>query len=221
MMAERHYVVGISGASGAIYGCRLVEALLADPARHVHLTVTAAGARVMRDEMDPIAGRGGKARKSGADLGLAGDYLRLAPGQEKRLHAHACADIGAAPASGTFRAEAMIVAPCSMNTLAAISHGIEQNLLTRAAAVTLKEGRPLVLVPREAPLGIIELRNMTAAAEAGAIIIPASPGFYHRPESIEDLVGFVVQKVLDRLGIEMSGAFRWSGKAPGKNPKPK
>ncbi|MBI3736395.1 UbiX family flavin prenyltransferase, partial [Candidatus Sumerlaeota bacterium] len=105
--------------------------------------------------------------------------------------------------------EAMVIVPCSMNTLAAVAHGIANNLVTRSAAVTLKEGRPLILVPRETPLTLIDLRNMTAIAEAGGVILPANPGFYHRPKGIEDLVGFVVQKIMDRLGLRGEGGIRW------------
>jgi 4-hydroxy-3-polyprenylbenzoate decarboxylase len=108
----------------------------------------------------------------------------------------------------------MVIAPCSMNTLAAVASGLQHNLVTRAAGVTLKEGRPLVLVPRETPLDLVALRNMAAAAQAGASILPASPAFYHRPRTIDDLVRFVVQKILDRLGLDMPGAFRWTGHPP-------
>lgn len=229
----RRVVVGISGASGAIYAVRLVEALLADPANEVHVVATSAGMRVMADEA-PIAAPGGAIGSGRAEESDGGDspdarsesrapspvaparfplrpYLNLTSEQASRLRPHPCADIGAGPASGTFRTHSMIVVPCSANTLASIAHGLAGNLLTRAAAVTLKEGRPLLLVPRETPLTLIDLRNMTAAAEAGAIVLPASPGFYHRPTSIEDLVAFVVQKIFDRLGLEYpaENAVRW------------
>jgi 4-hydroxy-3-polyprenylbenzoate decarboxylase len=198
--ARDRFIVGITGASGVIYGVRLVEALLADPRHEVHVTVTGAGQRVMMEEIG--------ARLSGAGGGPAACF-NLTDEQAARLVVHPASDIGAGPASGTFPVRATIVAPCSMNTLAAIAHGLADNLLTRAAAVTLKEGRPLVLVPRETPLGLIELRNMVAATEAGATILPANPGFYHDPTTIEDLVRFIVQKVLDRLGVEMKDAVRW------------
>ncbi|KPL06101.1 3-octaprenyl-4-hydroxybenzoate carboxy-lyase, partial [candidate division BRC1 bacterium SM23_51] len=108
-----------------------------------------------------------------------------------------------------FRARAMVVVPCSMNTLAKIAHGISETLLTRAAAVSLKERRPLVLVPRETPLSLIDLRNQVAAAEAGAIILPASPGFYHRPTEIGDLVHFILSKICDQLALPCSRPIRY------------
>ena len=108
----------------------------------------------------------------------------------------------------------MVVCPCSMGTLAAIAHGTSRSLIERAADVTLKERRPLVLVPRETPLSLIHLRNLVLAAEAGATVIPAAPGFYHRPKKVEELVDFVVQRVLDHLGVEAELAPRWAGKRP-------
>lgn len=212
---DRHWIVGISGASGAIYACRLVEALLADPTHHVHLTITAAGARVLNDEIEPISRRargGARAKRAGQNSKFNPDgYFNLSADQSERLHVYPTGDIGGLPASGTFQARAMIVVPCSMNTLAAIAGGLQGNLLTRAAGVTLKEGRPLLLVPRETPFGLIELRNMVAATEAGATIIPANPGFYFKPETIDDLVRFIVQKLMDRLGVEIAEPLRWTG----------
>ena len=207
----RHFIVGISGASGVLYAVRLVEALLEDPLRRVHLTISPAGQRVLNEEMTPV-----RSESSGGEKGPAGrrskrNFFNISPEQEERLQLYACGDIGARPASGTFRAEAMIIVPCSMNTLGSVAHGLQTNLLTRAAGVTLKEGRPLILVPRETPLGLVDLRNMVAVAEAGAIVLPANPGFYHDPTSIDDLVEFVVQKIMDRLGLEVAGAFRWEG----------
>lgn len=211
---EKRFVVGISGASGAIYGVRLVESLLHDPAHHVHLTITNAGMRVLKDE---IAFRDRK--KSGTNSEAWREFFNLDSSEAARLHHHPNSDIGAAPASGTFLAEAMIVAPCSMNTLACIAHGLQPNLLTRAAAVTLKEGRPLILVPRETPIGVIELRNMVTAAEAGATILPADPGFYHHPKTIDDLVRFVVQKLMDRLGLATTNPVRWDESMERKPPR--
>lgn len=229
--ATRHIIVGMSGASGAIYGVRIVEALLAQADLEVHLIVTPAAVRVMNDELNPVADS--KIDSEGVQLALGGSsgtpawlkYFNLKDGEgggegrsssaTARLHLYPHADIGAKPASGTFENLGMIVVPCSMNTLASVAHGLQPNLLTRAAAVTLKEGRPLVLVPRESPLSLIDLRNMTAAAEAGAAILPASPGFYAAPESIADLVQFIVDRILDRIGLARPGAIRWTGSAPG------
>jgi 4-hydroxy-3-polyprenylbenzoate decarboxylase len=202
--SERRFVVGLSGASGVIYGVRLVESMLRIPEIHVELIITNAGFRVLRDEV-PAQSR------VETDAGPWAPYFKLTADESARVHYHPNSDIGAAPASGTFLAEAMIVAPCSMNTLGCIAHGLQPNLLTRAAAVTLKEGRPLLLVPRETPLSLIDMRNLTTAAEAGAVILPASPGFYHDPKSIDDLVNFVVQKMMDRLGLDVSNAVRWTG----------
>ncbi len=198
----KRYVVGITGASGAIYGARLVEALLAAPDRETHLVVSPAGARVLAEELGI---RGGAA-------GLA-NWIGLSPEQRDRLVAHPHHDIGAGPASGTFRFEAMIVAPCSVRTLGALAAGLSDNLITRAGDVAIKEGRRLVLVARETPLSLIHLRAMTSLAEAGAIILPAAPAFYHRPRSIEDLVRYIVQKIFDRLGLELPDSVRW-GEAP-------
>lgn len=209
----RRYVVGISGASGAVYATRLVESMLRDPSIEIDLVASTAGLRVLRGELEPATGN----KKSGP--GGAGapaserllHYFRLTDAQRRRVNVIPGADIGAGPASGTYRTAGMIVVPCSMNTVACIAAGIQNNLLTRAAAVTLKEGRPLLLVPRETPLGLVELRALTTAAEAGAIVLPANPGFYHRPKSVDDLVNFVVQKIMDRLGLEYPGGVRWSG----------
>ena len=209
---RQRWVVGISGASGALYATRFVERMLRNPSIEIDLVASSAGLRVMRGEMEPVA----KPRKSKAkpDSGVAGrliEYFDLTDEQRKRLNVLPGADIGAGPASGTYKTAGMIVVPCSMNTVACIASGIQNNLLTRAAAVTLKEGRPLLLVPRETPLGLVELRSLTTAAEAGAIILPANPGFYHRPATVTEIVDFIVQKMMDRLGLDYEGGVRWSG----------
>jgi flavin prenyltransferase len=196
----KRYIVCISGASGAIYGVRLVEALLADPGREVQLIMSPAGARLMAEELgvNPIL--------TPFD---ARSFLKITTEQAARVHFHSHADIGAGPASGTFRCEAMIICPCSMRTLAAAAAGLADNLMTRAADVALKEGRPLLVVPREMPFSVVHLRNMLTLAEAGAAILPACPAFYHRPRSIEDLVRYVIQKIFDRLGLDFPEAIRW------------
>lgn len=197
---RRGWVVGLTGASGAQYGVRLCERLL-DLGIPVHLIITDAGWRVLKEEMDWDAGR---RRETLADkLGGRNAGFTYYPVQ----------DIGAAVASGTFRVEGMVVAPCSMGTLAAIAHGLSDNLLERAADVTLKEGRRLVLVPRETPVHAIHLQNMLELSRMGAAIVPASPGFYHRPQTIDDLIDFLVGKVLDIMGIEHEGYKRWGEKA--------
>ncbi len=206
----RTFVVGISGASGAVYATRFVERLLRDESIRVDLVASTAGLRVLRGELEPADGPRKSRAKPVVPSSLL-DYFNLSPSQCARLTVLPGMDIGAGPASGTYRTAGMIVVPCSMNTVACIVSGIQNNLLTRAAAVTLKEGRPLMLVPRETPLGLIELRNLTAAAEAGAIILPANPGFYHRPQSVDDLVDFIVQKMMDRLGLDYENGVRWSG----------
>lgn len=212
--SRRRYVVGISGASGAIYARRFVEMLLGDASVDVDLIASTAGLRVLRGELEPVSEpRRSKARPEGVAERLI-DYFDLTDAQRARLNILPGGDIGAGPASGTYRTAGMIVVPCSMNTVACIASGIQNNLLTRAAAVTLKEGRPLMLVPRETPLGLIELRSLTAAAEAGAIILPANPGFYHQPTTVDDLVNFIVQKMIDRLGLDYPGGVRWSGEKP-------
>ena len=197
----RRTVVGITGASGSIYGIRLVEALLADPEREVHLVVSPAGARVMAEEL------GVRPRLAPFE---PRSFLSVTDEQAARVRLHPFGDVGAGPASGTFRFEAMIVAPCSVKSAAAIAAGLADNLLTRAADVAIKEGRPLVLVVRETPLSLVHLRNLTALAEAGVIILPANPAFYHQPRTIDDLVRYVVQKIFDRLRLEWpGGAIRW------------
>ncbi|HPK03209.1 MAG TPA: flavin prenyltransferase UbiX [Candidatus Sumerlaeota bacterium] len=196
----KRFIVGITGASGVIYGVRLVEALAADPAHEVHLIISPAGARVLAEELDR------RPRLSPFD---PHSLFRLAEGAADRIRLHPFADIGAGPASGTFRADAMVIGPCSVKTLGAVAAGLADNLITRAADVTLKEGRPLLLVPRETPHNLIHLRNMVSLAEAGAIILPASPAFYHRPATIDDLVRYVVQKILDRLGVAAADPIRW------------
>jgi 4-hydroxy-3-polyprenylbenzoate decarboxylase len=196
----RRYVVGLTGASGAAYGLALIRELVERPVE-VHVIRSRAGRRVMARE-----------------LGLAGpvmDHLAadesFKPHPQARLIEHPADDIGAPPASGSFRHQGMVVVPCSMRTLAAISSGLADNLVTRAADVCLKEKRPLILVPRETPLGLIHLNNMVRAAQAGAVILPPSPAFYHGPQTIQDLVRFIVARILDQLGLEHQLVEEWSG----------
>jgi len=179
-------VVGLSGASGMPYALDLLRALKAAEVE-VHLVATRGALEVLRaeTELEPEA------------------LFALA-------HRHyPVGDLSAPIASGSFRTLGMVVVPASQTTLAKIAAGIADNLLTRAAFVHLKERRPLVLVPRETPLPLPALRAMLAAAEAGAVILPASPGFYHRPRAIEDLIRFVTQRILDHLGVALDWAPRW------------
>ena len=191
-------VVAITGASGSIYGVRLLEVLLA-AGRRVHLVISPAGRLVLAHELD---------RSVSLEHPQPSDLLgHDAAGGELIVHDHD--DLTAGIASGSFPTAGMAVCPCSMGTLAAIAGGLSTNLIHRAADVHLKEHRRLVLVPRETPLGIIGLENMRSAALAGAVILPAAPGFYHRPESIEELVDFVVARICDQLGVEAELTRRW------------
>lgn len=183
----RRVVVGISGASGIPYAKDLLETLRLCVDLEVHLVATDGAKRVAADELgvplDELAGL--------ADV------------------VHPNRDVGASVASGSFRTLGMVVVPCSATTLSKVAYGVCDNLLTRAAYVHLKERRPLVLVPREAPLPLPTLEAMVKAAQAGATILPASPGFYTRPKSIDDLLGFVTQRILDLLGLEAARSPRW------------
>lgn len=184
------YIVGITGASGSIYAVRLVEELL-KYGHEVHLVVSPNGQKVMQYETDQTIGQ---------------DFAAASPGVLK-IHAHD--DLFAPISSGSFHTDGMVVLPCSMTTLGEIAAGSSRNLLGRAADVCIKERRKLVLVPREMPLSTIHLKNMLSLSEMGVMIIPASPGFYHRPQTIEDIVNFIVSRVLDSLGIENSLYPKW------------
>ena len=190
---RQRIIVGISGASGAIYGVRLLQALRTLPGIETHAVISDAGWLNITHE-----------------LGL------------ERTHAPALADvvhsidhIGASIASGSFRASGMVVAPCSMRTLAAIAHGLADNLLTRAADVILKERRRLILLARETPLHLVHLRNMTTVTEMGAIVCPPVPAFYQKPQTVDDIVQHSIARVLDLLGLEQTLAAPWMGLHPG------
>jgi 4-hydroxy-3-polyprenylbenzoate decarboxylase len=189
---------GITGASGAPYAVRLLRALN-DSGTPVRLIVSGYGLRLLAEEtsIDGI------------------DALRAATGDWSRLELYDSLDRGATPASGSAPSAGMVVCPCSMGTLASIAAGTSRNLVERAADVALKERRPLILVPRETPLSLIHLENMTRLTRAGATIMPAAPGFYHRPQSIDDMVDFVVARILDHLGVDHRLGKRWrSGEEP-------
>ena len=186
---RQRIIVGISGASGAIYGVRLLQALRTLPGIETHAVISDAGWLNITHE-----------------LGL------------ERTHAPALADvvhsidhIGASIASGSFRASGMVVAPCSMRTLAAIAHSLADNLLTRAADVMLKERRRLILLARETPLHLVHLRNMTTVTEMGAIVCPPVPAFYQKPQTVDDIVQHSIARVLDLLGLEQTLAAPWMG----------
>ena len=184
--------LGITGASGAPYAVRLLRALN-EAGTPLRLIVSSYGWRLLAEE----AGIGGV------------EELRAATGDWSRVELYDALDRGATPASGSAPSRGMVVCPCSMGTLASIAAGTSRNLVERAADVALKERRPLILVPRETPLSLIHLENMTRLTRAGATIMPAAPGFYNRPQSIEELVDFVAARVLDHLGVEHSVGRRW------------
>ncbi len=181
-------VIGITGASGAVYGVRLLERARALGVQ-THLVATPAGILNVHHE-----------------LGMDRAALEALATQ-----AHAPGDVGACIASGSFMTDAMVIAPCSMKTLAAVAHGLGDNLLTRAADVTLKERRRLVLMVRETPFNLAHLRNMTAVTEMGGIVFPPLPAFYHRPQSIDELVNDTVERVLAMLHIEQAQPQQWRG----------
>jgi 4-hydroxy-3-polyprenylbenzoate decarboxylase len=185
-------VVGITGASGSIYGIRLLEVLRSTTDVELHLVISAAGKRTLIEETD----------YSVADVeGLA-------------HHRYDVKDVGAALASGSFRTGGMVVAPCSIKTAAAIAACYADTLLARAADVTLKEGRPLILLVRETPLHLGHLRVLTSLAEMGAVVLPPMPAFYNRPKALDDIINHTVARVLDRLQLPQMLAGEWRGTSP-------
>jgi 4-hydroxy-3-polyprenylbenzoate decarboxylase len=193
-------VLAVTGASGAPYAVRLLQALVG-AGRPVWLIVSSHGLRLLR-----------------AETGLGSvDALRErvgTAGWDAQVRTFDDGDRGALPASGSVRTAGMVICPCSMGTAAAVAHGTSRSLVERAADVTLKERRRLIVVPRETPLSEIHLENLLRLTRAGTIVLPASPGFYHRPGRVDDLVDFVVARVLDHLDIEHAVGRRWSGEAP-------
>ena len=194
-MTRLPIVLAITGASGAPYAVRLLEVL----ARHqvpLWLIVSGHGQRLLEHEC------------SLASL----DALRAATGGDwSGVRVFPDDDRGALPASGSQRTAGMVICPCSMGTVAAVAAGTSRSLVERAADVALKERRRLILVPRETPFSLVHLRNLVAVTEAGATVMPAAPGFYHRPRQVSDLVDFVVQRVLDHLGVDITVTGRWQG----------
>jgi len=193
------YLVCITGASGALYSLRLISALAAKGVI-IHLTCSAWGARVILEETErPLGYWLGKIRSSG--------------GPDKSpaiVKYHSPDDFSSPIASGSFRLNGTVVVPCSMGTIGSLASGSCANLIHRAGGVALKEGWPLILVPRETPLSLISLKAFVALKEGGAVILPASPSFYSKPESIEQLADTVVNRILDRLGVPDDRAYRWN-----------
>jgi len=185
----RRIVVAITGATGATYGVQLLRRLHGVPGVETHLVVSDAASLTLHQEL-------GLQRRDAEALAHV---------------VHRNRDVGASIASGSFQTDGMVIAPCSMKTLAAVAHGFSDNLVTRAADVILKERRRLVLMVRETPFNLAHLRNMTAVTEMGGIIFPPLPSFYHRPATIADMVEHTVDRVVDLLGIENAQAARWGG----------
>ena len=192
----RRLVVAITGATGAVYGVRLLQQLSGTPGIETHLVVSDAAVLTLHQE-----------------TGM----------QRRELEAfahvvHKNRDIGASIASGSFQSDGMVIAPCSMKTLASVAHGLSDNLIARAADVMLKERRRLVLMVRETPFNLAHLRNMTSVTEMGGIVFPPLPSFYHKPASIEEMVDHTVGRVIDLLGIAHALAPRWTGLKPLQEP---
>ena len=200
------YVVGISGASGAPYVRRVLQ-VLASSGHRLDLVVTGSGAKVLEvEEGVSIAG------ESGSNIDELSRWIGRDMSSRSGFNWHHEANVAADIASGSCHVDGMVVAPCSGGTLARIANGMSGNLLERAADVTLKERRRLILMTRETPLSLVHLRNMVAVTEAGAIVLPASPGFYHKPETIEDLVDMVAGRILYHLGVENDLLQVWRGR---------
>ena len=189
MTAPRRVIVAISGASGAVYGVRLLQVVQETPGIETHLVVSEAGWRNVAQEHG----------------------LERAAIEALAHRVHDVRNVGAALASGSFQCSGMVIAPCSMRTLAAVAHGLSDNLITRAADVMLKERRRLVLMVRESPLHLVHLRNMVSVTEMGGIICPPLPAFYLQPKTVADLVDFSVARVLDLLEVPHGLAARWQG----------
>ena len=189
------WTVAITGASGAPYAVRLLG-VLAQARVPVHLIVSGHGWRLLSTEA-------GIASESALRSATGGEWSSISVFDDK--------DRGAVPASGSAKSAGMVVCPCSMGTVAAIAHGTSRSLVERAADVTLKERRPLILVPRETPFSLVHLKNLTVVTEAGATVIPAAPGFYHRPKTLEHIVDFIVQRILDHMKVDVDLVPRWDG----------
>ncbi len=193
----KRLIVGITGASAVVYGVRLLEVLAQQEEMEIHLTISSSGARALWEELQ-------------IEVDINDFKLKSLIGVEtNRIIYHHESDIGASIASGSFRTEGMIVVPCSMGTVASIAAGISRNLIQRAADVCIKERRKLVIVPRETPLSTIHLENMLKLSRIGVCVLPAMPGFYHFPKTVDDQINFVVTKILDQFGIDSGLTQRW------------
>lgn len=209
-MAENRWIIAITGASGVVYARRLLRALVerVDDIR-LDVIVSPAGLRVLRDEEGLAVLPPHLTAES--LVGIPTDAVTVYCDEPpSRMTMHDCQDLGASVASGSYPTQGMVIVPCSMKTLAAVAHGYAENLIARAADVVLKERRRLILVPRETPVSAIHLHNMLRLARLGVAIVPAMPGFYHRPESIDDLVEMMVMRILDQMGFEIDLVKRWS-----------
>jgi 4-hydroxy-3-polyprenylbenzoate decarboxylase len=206
-MAANDLVVAMTGASGAPYGVRLLEVLIR-AGRTVHLVLSPAATQVIQQELE---------RAVDLEHFRLIDLLGPNAGQALlgQVIYHDYRNFMAGIASGSFLTAGMVICPCSSGTVAAIAHGLSQNLIHRAADVHLKERRKLVLVPRETPLSIVQLRNLTICAEVGAVVLPASPGFYTKPQNLDDAINFIVGRICDQLGVEHQLFQRWSEKPAG------
>ncbi len=194
------FTVAITGASGAPYALRLLQVLVQN-GHSIYLCISGDGLKILNDEAGILL--------KGSETEIQNAFEHLLDAKEGQLRYFDEDNMYTPIASGSTPVDAMVVIPCSMKALGAIANGLASNLIERAADVTLKERRKLVVVPRETPLSAIHLRNMLALAEAGCHILPAMPGFYHRPKHLQDIVDFVVGRVLDAMGVENSIAPRW------------
>jgi flavin prenyltransferase len=205
MSAERtrSVAIAVTGASGAIYAVRTVAALLAQSV-HVELVVSDYGKRLLRDELGDLA-----------TLENLRPYLTAKYGRDVEagtINLHSNRDLGATIASGSHGCSGMAIVPCSMKTLAGVAHGLSRNLIERAADVMLKEKRPLIIVPRETPMSLPQLKNMVLCAEAGAMVLPAMPAFYQLPKTLDDLADFMAGKILAGLGFDHDLYPAWTGR---------
>jgi len=194
-------IIGITGASGSVYSQRLLARLDATPdVSHIDLVISQAGVRVVGEELGLSV--------AGTDRRVVRELLGH---DSEKVTVHSANDIGASIASGSYLSDAMVIIPCSMSSLGAIANGASRDLAHRAADVIIKEGRPLILVPRETPLNVIHLENMLKLARLGVRILPAMPGFYHHPKTIDDLVEHFIHRLLDHLGVSHEQLTRWEG----------
>ena len=193
----KRLIVGITGASAGIYGVRLLQVLTTQEDIEIHLTISSSGARALSEELQIEVDLDNFKLESLIGISLS------------RVIYHHESDIAAPIASGSFRTEGMVVVPCSMGSIASIAGGMSRNLIQRAADVCIKENRKLVVVPRETPLSPIHLENMLKLSRLGVCVLPAMPGFYHYPKNVDDLLNFVVTKILDQFGIDTKLIQRW------------